>query len=85
MDAKTIVDVVGNPDYVNNIISPILDDCRQLINRFHQVRIKHCFRKANRCADALARLGSNQANDFCVFSSPLVDIIDFLKTDADDL
>ena len=43
MDAKSIVDVLRNVDYVNNIISPILDDCRQLITRFHQVRIKHCF------------------------------------------
>ena len=28
MDAKSIVDVLRNVDYVNNIISPILDDCR---------------------------------------------------------
>ena len=47
IDAKTIVDVVGNPDYVNNIISPILDDCKLLISRFQQVSFKHCFRQAN--------------------------------------
>ncbi|KAL0003965.1 hypothetical protein SO802_011526 [Lithocarpus litseifolius] len=43
MDAKSIVDVLGNPDYVTNIISTILDGCKQLITRFHQVCIKHCF------------------------------------------
>ena len=34
VDAKSVVDVLGNLSYVNNIISPILDDCRQLITRF---------------------------------------------------
>ena len=31
MDAKSIVNVLWNADYVNEIISPILDDCRQLL------------------------------------------------------
>ena len=47
MDAKAIVDVVRNPDYVNNIISPILDDCKQLLSIFNQVCFNHCFHKAN--------------------------------------
>ena len=51
MDVKSIVDVVGNPNYANNIISPILDDCRILITKFHQIHIKHCFRQANQCAE----------------------------------
>ena len=32
--AKSIVEVLQNTGYVNNVISPILDDCRQLITRF---------------------------------------------------
>ena len=32
MYAKTIIDVLVNPNYVNNIVSSILDDCRQLIS-----------------------------------------------------
>ena len=43
MDAKAIVDVLQNTGYVNNVISPILDDCRHLISLFQNVRIKHCF------------------------------------------
>ena len=39
LDAKAIVDVLGNSSYVNNIISPILDDCRLLASRFQQIRI----------------------------------------------
>ena len=43
MDAKSIVEVLQNTGYVNHVISPILDDCRQLITRFQNIRIKHCF------------------------------------------
>ena len=28
MDNKAIIDVLANPNYVNNIVSTILDDCR---------------------------------------------------------
>ena len=33
LDAKTIMNVLGNSSYANNIISPILDDCRLLASR----------------------------------------------------
>ena len=35
LDAKSIVDALGNSEYVNNVISPILDDCRLLACYFH--------------------------------------------------
>ena len=56
LDAKAIMDVLGNPSYVNHVIFPILDDCRMLVSRFQQIQIKHCYREVNRCADSLARL-----------------------------
>ena len=85
IDAKSIVDLLNNPKATNNVVSPLVDDCRYLISQHSWVRIKQCFKETNRCAVALARLNSNQAYDFCVFSSPPMDIIDFLKTDADGL
>ena len=45
--AKFTVDALGNPLYVNDIISPLLDDCRLLIFRMLQICIKHCFCQAN--------------------------------------
>ena len=30
LDAKSIVDALGNSKFVNNVISPILDDCKLL-------------------------------------------------------
>ena len=64
IDAKSIVDVFGNPNYEGNIISPILDDCRQLMMQFQQIQFKHCYREANRCADMLAKVGLDQ--DLCL-------------------
>ena len=85
IDAKSIVDLLTNPRAANNVVSPLVDYCRYLISQLPRVRVKHYFREANRCADVLARLGSNQAIDFYVFSSPPVDIMNFLKADAHDL
>ena len=50
LDAKTIVDIFGRNDYVNDVLSPILDDCRMRITKFHHIQFKHCYRQANRCA-----------------------------------
>ena len=55
-DAKVIVDIFHNANYEKNIVSPILDDCRQLFSRFGRVQTKHIYCQANRCADTLARM-----------------------------
>ena len=81
MDAKSIVEVLQNTGYVNHVISPILDDCRQLITRFQNFRIKHCFRQANQCADVLARMSFSLNDDFLIFDSPPVDVIDVFEGD----
>ena len=73
-DVKVIMDVMKNSAYVNQIISLILDDCRQLMTGFQQVQLKHCYRQANRCVDLMARLGANQEQEYILFSSPPVDL-----------
>ena len=52
------MEVFKNVNYVNNVISPLLDDCRHLAAHFHRIRSNHCYRQANRCADLLARMGA---------------------------
>ncbi|KAK9984973.1 hypothetical protein SO802_034498 [Lithocarpus litseifolius] len=74
-----------NLSYVNNIISPILDDWRQLITWFHQVRIKHCFRQANQCADGLARMSFRMNADFLFYDSPPVYILDVFEGDLNGM
>ena len=80
LDAKVVVDILHNVNYENNVISPILDDCRQLLSRFDQVQVKHVYRQANGCADGLAKMGAEQESSFSCFSCPPDDIrsrIDF--------
>ena len=85
MDAKSIVDVVGNSEYVNNIISPILDDCRCLMTKFQQIRIKHYFQQANQCVDGLARKSLRMITDFLIYDSPPVDILDVFEGDLNGM
>ena len=58
------VDLVQSNSVVNNSFLPLLNDCRSLLSNFHQVRVGHTFREANRCADALARRGCSLQEDF---------------------
>ena len=85
MDAKAIVDVLQNEDYANIIISPILDDCRQLLTRLHQVHIKHRFCQANQCADGLGRMSFRMSSDFLMFDSLPVDILDVFEGDLNGM
>jgi len=85
LDANAVVDVLRNSKYDNNIISPILDDCNQLVLRFQQIQIKHCYRQANRCADLLAKMGVEQEIDLIKYISPPVDVLQTLQDDRDGL
>ncbi|KAL0000009.1 hypothetical protein SO802_019611 [Lithocarpus litseifolius] len=81
LDAKAIIDMLLNSNYVNILVSPILDDCRQLISNFSQVRIRHCYREANQCADKLARMGSSHNLDFAIFDNPPLDVLAVYEDD----
>ena len=85
LDAKAIVDVLGNPSYVNNIVTPILDDCKQLVPRFQHIQFKHYFHQANRCANSLARLSLSQEAEFSSFDSPPVDMENVFEDDLDGM
>ncbi|XP_030931901.1 uncharacterized protein LOC115957726 [Quercus lobata] len=82
LDAKAVVDVFLNPNYQNIAVSPILEDCRQLLLRFQQIQVKHCFCQANRCADLLARMSLDQVTDFVSFNCLPVDIRGIVEEDV---
>ena len=44
----------------------ILDDYRQMMVQVPQLRVRHCYREAKRCADKLARMGVQQLVNFCL-------------------
>ncbi|KAK9998044.1 hypothetical protein SO802_017647 [Lithocarpus litseifolius] len=74
MDAKILVNMLTDSSNVNVAICPLVDDCRHLASQLLQVRFKHCYREANRCADSLAWVGSQQSPDFLLFNSPPVGV-----------
>ena len=49
---------------------------------FPRSRVRHVFREANFCADAMAKRGVSQADDFVVFDfPPFEDVNSFVNSD----
>ena len=82
LDARVVVDAFSNTQYVNNVISPILDDCSLLSSLFSQIQFKHCYRKGNRVANILAKMSFSQEADCISFVSQLVDVLNAFKDDC---
>ena len=70
LDASATISLVSSNVNTNGDLFGLVDDCRELLLRLPQVKLSHCFREANFCADALAKLGSASAVSSLVFDSP---------------
>ena len=70
LDAKVIFDLMNNSGSPNATNDAIVADCRALISQISQVKVIHCFREGNRCADGLASLGCSLSSNFIYFSYP---------------
>lgn len=81
LDAKAVVDMLTNPQYDNMAIHAILEDCKFLVAKIPQTRIKHCYREANRCADMLARKGTELNGSLAIFANPPLDILNVVEAD----
>ena len=71
--------------YVNNIVSPILDDCRHSATCFHRIQFKHFYRQANQCVNNLVRMSTTQHLDLTYFNSPLVDVTSAFENDLNGM
>ncbi|KAL4652621.1 hypothetical protein ACB092_01G245100 [Castanea dentata] len=60
----------------------IIADCKESLKRIPRVRIQHCFREANKCADTLARRSAVSPLDFVVFQFPPADVALLASLDA---
>ena len=60
----------------------ILGDCKAGLRDIPVVKIQHCYRQANKCADALAMRGALLPQDFVVFLEPPADVALLLSLDA---
>ena len=70
LDATAAISLVSSNVNTNGDLSGLVDDCRVLLLCLPQVKLTHCFREANFCADALAKLGSASAVLSFVFDFP---------------
>lgn len=55
LDAKIIADLIDSKNYPNALYSFLLANCKSLLDRIPHTRVKHVYREANKCADALTR------------------------------
>ena len=78
VDAKAVIDVLANSGQSNNFILSILNDCKQLASQIPRIRSSHCYKEANRCVDFMARQGTHQNEDFCLFENPPMGLFDLL-------
>ena len=60
----------------------ILGDCKAGLKDIPMVKIQHCYREANKCANALARRGTLLPQDFVAFLEPSADVSLLLSLDA---
>ena len=81
IDASVAVFLLSQATHTNGEFSSLIDDRRNLMKNIPQVRLKHCFREANRCTDALASFGANMEDDFVVFEYPPSLIVSLLYSD----
>ena len=81
LDAKAVVQFLANPSSSNLCALPLLDDYKKLLSQIGQVRISHCFRKANCCANFLAQLGNHQDSCFVLHHDLPVDLLGLLSSD----
>ena len=70
LDASAAISLVSNNVNANGDLSGLVDDCRELLLRLPHVKLSHCFREVNFCADVLAKLGSASIDLSSIFVFP---------------
>lgn len=63
-------------------LSALLNDCRCLMKWLKVDRISHIYQEANRCADALAKLGCNSLDRIIMYDVPPTCIEPLLEADV---
>jgi len=81
VDTLVVISLLSQTTHTNGEFSSLVDDYRSLMKNIPQVRLLHYFREANRCADTLAKFGTNMEDDFTVFVSPPPFIVNILHSD----
>ena len=81
LDSKLVVDLLNKELENPNGIDVLVFDCEESLKPIPCVRIQHCYREANKCADALARRGALLSQDFSILIFPPSDVAFLLSLD----
>ena len=82
IDAKVVADWVVGSTSINTVYSVLISDCRYLMEKMPRVKIRHCFREANQCADFLTKEGATQKQDFRIYDDPPMNMSILLYYDS---
>ena len=82
LDATTAISLVLSNSRTNGSLFGLVDDCRELLLQMPQVKVSHCFREANLCADALAKMGAAASDGGACFVSPPFVVNPLLHSDC---
>ena len=72
LDAKLVVELLQKDECSFNSNDTIMADYKAGLQKIQRTGVLHCYREANKCADAFARRGALLPHDFVIFQSHLV-------------
>ena len=81
LDAVLVINLLRSTKHNPNGNNNLVVDCKECMARIPRVHIQHCYREANKCADALARRGALSPCNFLVFDSPPANVALLLSLD----
>ena len=82
LDAKVVIDLVRKESNNLNSLDALVADCKEGLKKIPNVRLRHCFREANKCANNLARRGALLDQEFVVFIHPPLEVELLIRLDA---
>ena len=82
LDAKLVIDLLNKEEKSMNGNEIIMVDCKEGLQRIPHIKIQHCYREANKCADTLARRGALLPQDFVLFLEPPSNVSLLLSLDV---
>nr|POE67484.1 hypothetical protein CFP56_51155 [Quercus suber] len=82
LDAKVVIDLVRKDSNNLNSFDALVADYKERLKKIPNVRLMHCFREANKCANNLARRGALLDQDFVVFIHPPLEVELLIRLDA---
>ena len=70
VDSPNVVKLITSSSSIDRLTRPLVTECRDILQAFHQVQLNHYYREANQAADLLAKMGSSQQEDFVYYVTP---------------